>query len=219
MKDYWELKFRNDKTLWGFEPSESAIHALGIFKNNHIKNILIPGIGYGRNAKLFLDAGITVTGIEISESAINIAKSNRLDLLIHNGSVTSMPFDNTLYDAVFCYALIHLLNKSERQQFLKICYSQLKNNGLMIFTVTSKMIDTYGRGRFLSKDRFEIESGLKVFFYDHESIHKEFSQFGLIQYEEIAEPVKFINGFSLMVLIRLICTLLYVKRQLPDANF
>jgi hypothetical protein len=37
---------------------------------------LIPGIGYGRNAKLFIDNGLKVTGIEIADSAISIADSN-----------------------------------------------------------------------------------------------------------------------------------------------
>jgi SAM-dependent methyltransferase len=205
MTDYWESKFRKDKTLWGFEPSESAIIALEIFRENNVSNILIPGIGYGRNAKLFLDEGINVTGIEISESAINIAKKNKLNCPIHHGTVTSMPFDNTIYDAVFCYALVHLLNKHDRQQFLKLCFKQLKNNGLMIFTVTSKMIGTYGKGRYLSKDRFEIEPGLKVFYYDQESIRNEFSEFGLIQFKEIVEPVKFMKGVDPLLLYFILC--------------
>jgi len=29
-----------------------------------LKNILIPGIGYGRNARIFLEQGMAVTGIE-----------------------------------------------------------------------------------------------------------------------------------------------------------
>jgi SAM-dependent methyltransferase len=205
MTDYWESKFRKDKTLWGFIPSESAINALEIFKENNVSNLLIPGIGYGRNAKLFLDAGINVTGIEISESAINIAKKNKLNCPIHHGNVTSMPFDNTIYDAVFCYAMIHLLNKNERQQFLKLCFNQLKNNGLMIFTVTSKMIDSYGKGRYLSKDRFEVEEGLKVFYYDPETIRKEFSQFGLIHFKEIEEPIRFAKEFDPLKLYFILC--------------
>lgn len=205
MTDYWESKFRKDKTLWGFEPSESAITALEIFKENNVSNLLIPGIGYGRNAKLFLDEGINVTGIEISESAINIAKKNKLNCHIHQGTVISMPFDNKIYDAVFCYALIHLLNKYERLQFLKLCFNQLKSNGLMIFTVTSKMIESYGKGRYLSKDRFEIEDGLKVFYYDPESIRKEFSQSGLIHFKEIEEPIRFAKGLEPLKLYFVLC--------------
>ena len=57
-----------------------------------------------------------------------------------------MPFDNTIYDAVFCYALIHLLNYHERRKFIKDCYNQLKPNGYMIFTVVSTKATMFGNG-------------------------------------------------------------------------
>ena len=120
MKNFWESKFENGGAIWSFEPSYSACIALELFKNNNFKSILIPGIGYGRNAKLFLDSGFDVTGIELSPSAIKTAKENNLSCTIYEGSVTSMPFDNKIYDAVFCYALIHLLKKSERHRFFNI---------------------------------------------------------------------------------------------------
>ena len=33
-----------------------------------VKSVLIPGAGYGRNAKLFADSEFLTTGIEISET-------------------------------------------------------------------------------------------------------------------------------------------------------
>lgn len=203
--NYWESKFKNTGTQWGFEPSASAMLALDIFKNNQLNNILIPGIGYGRNARLFLESGFMVTGIEISESAINAARANIIDCTIHHGSVTSMPFDKKVYDAVFCYALIHLLNRPERKGFLKSCLNQLKDNGLMIFVVTSKQTDMFEKGNYLSKDRFEIEPGLKVFFYDSESIEREFSPYGLLEYRMIDEPVIFIKGVEPLKLYFVVC--------------
>jgi SAM-dependent methyltransferase len=210
MNSYWELKFKNEGAVWSFEPSDSAICALELFKRNNLTSILIPGIGYGRNARLFLDSGCNVTGIEISRSAIETAKINNLDCIIHHGSVTSMPFDDNIYDAVFCYALIHLLNKPERQRLLKSCFNQLKDNGLMIFVVTSKKTDSYGKGRCLSKDRYETESGLKIFFYDPDSIVKEFAPFGLIDFKEIDEPVKFMKEHDPLTLYFVLCKKLTV---------
>jgi ubiquinone/menaquinone biosynthesis C-methylase UbiE len=203
--DYWESKFRNGGALWHFEPSDSAMIALETFRKNGLNNILIPGIGYGRNARLFLDSGFSVTGIEISKSAINVARTNGLDCTIYHGSVTDMPFDDEVYDAVFCYALIHLLNKPERQQFLKSCFTQLIKNGLMIFVITSKKMDLFGKGKYLSKDRFEIEPGLRAFFYDSDSIEREFTPFGLTYYKEIEEPVKFTKGVDPLRLYLVVC--------------
>lgn len=194
MIEYWDSRFKEEGSMWKFEPSDSAIIALDLFKSNGINKILIPGFGYGRNAKLFYDNGVNVTGIEISKSAIDLAKSNGLDCLIHHGSVVLMPFDSEQYNGIFCYALLHLLNKTERRFFLKSCFNQLKSGGLMIFTVVSKQANMFGNGKLLSKDRFQIMKGLNVFFYDSESIKKEFADVGLLEFKDIDEPIKHMIG-------------------------
>src|SRR3546814_1146184 len=101
--------------MWGFEPTDSAIFANDFFIEKEIKDVLIPGIGYGRNAKLFLDSGIKVTGIEISRTAIDLATQHYgTNMNIYHGSVTDMTYDNHLYDGVFCYGLIYLDRKRTR---------------------------------------------------------------------------------------------------------
>ena len=57
MIEYWESRFKAEGAMWKYKPSDSAIIALDLFKSNNINNILIPGIGYGRNARLFCDNG------------------------------------------------------------------------------------------------------------------------------------------------------------------
>jgi hypothetical protein len=205
MTEFWESKFKNEGAMWKFEPSDSAIAAVDLFKSHNFRNVLIPGIGYGRNARLFCDNGFDVTGIEISQSAIDLAKKSGLNCKIHHGSVTSMPFDDQKFDAIFCYALIHVLNKPERKTFLRACYNQLKMGGIMMFIVASIATELYGSGKNLSKDRFEIAKGLKVFFYDSESLIREFSNFGLIDSRDLEEPVKFMPGHDPMKLKLAIC--------------
>lgn len=188
---YWEQKFLNEQTSWGKEAADSAILAKDIFIKNKFKDILIPGIGYGRNAKVFMENGMNVTGIEISQSAIDLARTeNKLDIRIHHGSVTEMPFDNHIYDGIFCYALIHLLSKPQRVKFIRNCYEQLKKGGYMIFTVISNKSSLFGNGKYLSKNRYKIANGLDVFFYSKDSITKEFSAYGLLDFEAIDEPIK-----------------------------
>ncbi|WP_407309813.1 class I SAM-dependent methyltransferase [Desulfosporosinus sp. SB140] len=190
MTEFWESSFIEKQMMWGFEPSDSAILTKDFFLEKKVKDILIPGIGYGRNAKIFLDNRINVTGIEISKTAIDLAEQNGLDIRIYHGSVTDMPFDNKLYDGVFCYGLIHLMNSSERKKLIRDCYSQLRPNGYMIFTAVSKKAPMFGKGKQLSKDRFETMKGVKIFFYDSESIQKEFGKYGLVEFSNIDEPNK-----------------------------
>lgn len=186
--EFWESNFIEKQEMWGFEPSNSAVVTKDFFVGKSVKNILIPGIGYGRNAKVFTDQGIAVTGIEISKTAIEMAEKHYGNTMtIYHGSVTDMPFDQVQYDGIFCYALIHLLDSAEREKLILDCYNQLSEDGRMVFTAISKEAHTYGKGKFVSKDRYEIHEGVKMFFYDRESIHAEFDQAGLVEITEIKE--------------------------------
>jgi SAM-dependent methyltransferase len=188
--EFWESSFIEKQTMWGFEPTDSAILTKDFFLEKNVKDILIPGIGYGRNAKVFIDHGISVTGIEISQTAIDLARQNGLDIPIFHGTVTDMPFDNKLYDGIFSFALLHLLNKHERDKFIKACYDQLKPNGYMIFTTVSKKAPMYGKGKQLDTDYYEIMDGVKMFFYDTDTIKQDFGNYGLIELSEMDEPNK-----------------------------
>lgn len=190
--EFWESAFTEKQEMWGFAPAQSAILTKDLFVEKGLKNILIPGIGYGRNAQIFRDNGMVVTGIEISKTAIEMAEKHYgRDMIIYHGSVTDMPFDNHRYDGIFCYALIHLLDSQEREKLIRDCYNQLSDNGYMVFAVISKTAPTYGTGKFISKDRFEMFGGVKMFFYDSESIHAEFGQAGLFEIIEVRENYPF----------------------------
>lgn len=189
MTEFWETSFRDKQEMWGWEPADSAIDTLELFKKYGLNNILIPGFGYGRNAKIFSDNGFKVTGIEISETAIDLAKKQFGESIkVHHGSVSSMPFDQELYDGIFSYSLIHLLNENERQKLIDDCYNQLKPNGYMVFVAISKIDFRYGQGKEISKDTFEPWSGLTLYFYDSDSIKADFGNCGLIYSVVISEP-------------------------------
>jgi SAM-dependent methyltransferase len=91
-------------------------------------------------------------------------------------------FDNKLYDGIFCFALIHLFNSRERKKLIENCYNQLKPSGYMIFTAISKEAPMFGKGKQLSKDRFERMKGVKMFFYDSDSVKQEFGKHELSLY-------------------------------------
>lgn len=188
MTEFWEDAFKSKQEMWGFEPSESAVLTKNLFVEYRLKNILIPGIGYGRNAKIFKEHGMSVTGIEISQTAIDLAQKHfGTNLQIHYGSVTEMPFDDKIYDGIFCYALIHLLDKPEREKLLHDCYCQLAKNGFMVFTAISTAAETYGQGLAVGYNRFEMFGGVKIFFYDEGAIHEEFGEFGLVEISQVKE--------------------------------
>ena len=206
MSEFWDNMFRKIGSSWSFEPTDSALQVSELFASNHFSKVLIPGVGFGRNVKPFAEKGMNVTGIEISETAILLARENGLNFPVHHGSVAQMPFDDSIYDGIYCYALIHLFNQKERQQFLKNCSDQLCEGGLMVFITVSKgYTKLYENGKPVSKERFRIQNGLKVFFYDTESIEREFGKFGLIEYREIEESVKHMPNEEPMKFWMVVC--------------
>lgn len=192
MTEFWDEAFKDKQEMWGMEHAKSADLAKDYFVDNGVKNVLIPGIGYGRNAQVFIDNGMSVTGIEISQTAIDLAQKHfGIGLKIHHGSVTDMPYDNTLYDGIFCYGLIHLLDREDRIKLIHDCYNQLSEKGCMVFTTITKEAKTYGQGTCIGKDRFEMFGGVKIFFYDIQTIEDEFGKAGLFDIMEVNENFPF----------------------------
>jgi SAM-dependent methyltransferase len=189
MTEFWEAAFNKMQLAWGLEPTESAALASDTFARVGVRNVLIPGIGYGRNAKPFLDRGMSVTGIEISETAIELARSRLgLEIPIVHGSVADMPFDRRKYDGIFCYGVVYLLDARGRQKLIRDCYRQLEPGGHMVFTVISKKAPMYGQGPRLGDDWYERLPGLPMYFYDADSVKREFGPYGLVEISEINEP-------------------------------
>lgn len=192
--------------MWGFEPADAALATLKLFKEHHLEKILIPGFGYGRNAKPFIDAGFKVTGIDISKTAIHLARKHYgSNITIHHGPVSAMPFDQELYDGIFCYALIHLLDEEERIKLIDDCYKQLRPDGYMVFVAVSKNDAMYGSGKEVSKNRFENRHGVRLFFYDSNAVEKEFGRYGLIESKEIDEPVENMGNRPSLKFWQIIC--------------
>lgn len=60
----------------------------------------------------------------------------------------------------------------------------------MILTTISKDAPMFGQGKELGKDYFEIFEGVKMFFYDRDSVKEEFGEYGLMEISEVVEPHK-----------------------------
>lgn len=189
MNEFWESAFRSNDKMWGESPTDNSKNVLKLFQRNKIKSLLIPGFGYGRNAKVFYDNGINVTGIEISKTAIERARKYfGNDVTIYHGSVTDMPFDKARFESIYCYSLIHLLDKADRCMLIENCYSQLMPNGLMVFVALSINDKRYGIGNEIEKNTFNSPHGLNLYFYDEAAVKEEFGNYNIIEVKEINEP-------------------------------
>lgn len=180
--EFWERAFREKQMMWGEVPTVAAVETARRFETLGYRKILVPGFGYGRNAKAFLELGLEVVGIEISETAVNLGRRlHGPGVRIIQGSVADMPFDSDTFDGIFSHALIHLLDAEARSRFLSACFGQLNPQGTMVFTTLSKDSGQYGSGLLVGKERYRTPHGVELFFYDEESIEEEFGRIGLTE--------------------------------------
>ena len=75
----------------------------------------------------------------------------------------------------------------------------------MVFSVVSKNYKMYGTGKLVSNDRFRIDKGPTVFYYDSVSVEKEFAPYGIVEYKEIEEPVRHMENEEPMKFFRVVC--------------
>lgn len=196
---FWEQAFSDKQLMWGLEPTISAAAAAERFARAGARDVLIPGIGYGRNARPFLDRGMAVTGIEIAETAIALARSQLgLTIPIHHGSVLDMPFDDRPVDGIFCHGVLHLLDAAGRAKLLRDCHQQLAPGGHMVFTTIAKTAPMYGQGPRLGDDWYERLPGLPMYFYGPEAVERDFGPHGLVEVSTSDEPG---HGSSLPFLV------------------
>jgi 2-polyprenyl-3-methyl-5-hydroxy-6-metoxy-1,4-benzoquinol methylase len=177
MENYWDKRFTKERFIWGVEPSGIAKITEKLFSEHDIKTVLIIGIGYGRNGKYFIEKGYEVTGIEISDEAIRIGKTFEPKINFIKGSALNMKL-NKKYDAVFCYDVIHLFKKEEREIILEKCIEHCKSDGLIMISCFSDKDKTYGTGKKVEENTYEVKEGKIVHFYakeEMEKIHKELS--------------------------------------------
>ncbi|MHA2036368.1 MAG: class I SAM-dependent methyltransferase [Promethearchaeota archaeon] len=178
---YWNNRFSIEGKIWGELPSKSALYALEQFKNYKIKNILIPGSGYGRHTKFFSQNKYTVVGIEISKIAYEMALKFDPQTNFINDSVMNVGFIEETFDAIFCFNTLHLFMKNERHSFLEKCYYKLKRNGLVFFTVFSEKELSIGKGKELEYNTYESKKGRPTHYFTEEDLNTHFKDYVILE--------------------------------------
>ncbi|MFW9951084.1 MAG: class I SAM-dependent methyltransferase [Candidatus Thorarchaeota archaeon] len=179
--EYWDERFLDGGKIWGDRPSKTAIYALELFKKHDLNKILVPGAGYGRNTKLFSDAGLEVTAIEFSESAINLAKKFNPKTRFFQGSVLDMPFDDENYDGIYSCNVLHLFLKDDRISFLKKCYKQLRAKGFVFFVVFSDKESSFRKGKQIEENTYESKPWRPVHYFTEIDLKAHFKEYSVVE--------------------------------------
>jgi SAM-dependent methyltransferase len=187
-KEFWDNRFKKEGEVWGDFASTTAVYALGLFLEQRTKKILVPGSGYGRNTKLFSEAGLDVSGVDISSISCEMAKRFDPLTVFQCGSVLDMSFlTDTYYDAIYCFNTLHLFYKKEREVFLVECSKKLKARGLLFFVVFSEEEPSYGQNRSMEKDTYESRPGRPTHYFTDDDLRWHFRNFEVLVTGKIDE--------------------------------
>lgn len=181
MIDYWNQRYASEGMIWGERPSRSATMAHDRFSREKVTRILVPGAGYGRNAKVFSDHDYRVTGVEIAQTAVKLAARYDPLTTYHHGCVLDTKLEAGGFDAIYCFNLLHLFRADERKQFIQKCFSLLRNDGVIFATVFSEKEKDFGRGNMVESNTFESKPGRPVHYFTEEDLISTFSPFAIIE--------------------------------------
>jgi SAM-dependent methyltransferase len=170
LKNYWDLqpyeskkwqenRYKRFGFVWGDEPGPTAKMAAQLFEEKGCKNILVVGCGYGRECVYFYEKGFKVTGIDLSEEGIKLAKhwsqEKKLNIDFYVDSVLDMKHPNDGYDAVFSHKVFHQFRYKDRKKMIEECHQVLKDNGILFLSDLSVHDAEFGIGVEIERNMFE----------------------------------------------------------------
>lgn len=87
------------------------------FSRFSAKTVLDVGCGVGNDLARFAKAGATVTGVDLAEHSVKLAKDNfrfrGLQGDFHQMNGEQLEFDDNTFDAVFCHTVVHFTPNPE----------------------------------------------------------------------------------------------------------
>jgi len=180
VNDYWDARFGSEGRIWGDVPSRTAEQALRIFRRYDVQSVLVPGAGYGRNTRLFSEARLRVTGVEVSGLAYEMAKKFDPATTFHHASALDLSFLDETFDAVYGFNILHLFHRDDRLTFLAQCRRHVRPGGLLYFTVFSERESSFGKGAEVEPGTFESKPGRPVHYFTGHDLRDHFPGLSVI---------------------------------------
>ena len=188
MSESWEARYAAEGVIWDHEPSITIGRAYALFQQHAVQALLIPGSGYGRNARFFAEHGYVVTGIEVSESALALAQAQDPTSRYIHASVLDDVLTDETFDAIYCFNVLHLFLAADRRDLIRRCGRWLRPGGLAFFVVFSKNEETYGKGKAVEPETFETRPGRPAHYFTDADLRAHLTEFSILETDLIADP-------------------------------
>ncbi|MFQ5645649.1 MAG: class I SAM-dependent methyltransferase [bacterium] len=187
-RDFWNERYRRYELEWGLEPNKTCLVAAEILPPG--AEILDLSCGYGRDSLYLSRRGYQLTGLDLSQVAIERATdlAARENLLINfiRADFGEWDAQGKSFDAVLVFNLLQMFDQPARQAFIDKMTALLKSGGLLILAAFSTEDPDYGRGTMVEDDTFKNEQGRLRHFYDRREMEEAFSALKIMRLEEFS---------------------------------
>lgn len=177
-QQHWETVFSCNESMFGEKPSNPALWAAQLFKDEGKKKIIELGAGQGRDTFYFARNGFEVFALDYCKKGIECIKARAFNeqspgsimALVHDVR-KRLPFEDETFDACFSHMLYCMpLTISELRALSLEIRRVLKPGGLNVFTTRHTQDPQYRIGTHIGEDMWKIQGGFIVHFLSREKI-------------------------------------------------
>jgi ubiquinone/menaquinone biosynthesis C-methylase UbiE len=130
-----------------------------------VARVLDLGCGAGRHVAFFAESGCNTAGIDLSDTAVEAARhrirKSGLAADLRAGSATSLPWPDSSFDAVVSCGVLDHMPPADCTATVNEVFRVLRPGGLFYLDLVAKEEYSFGQGRMVAPDTFEIQEGLE----------------------------------------------------------
>lgn len=186
--NWWERNYKLKEKNKSFlvYPDEDLVRIVKkFFIPAGVKNVLDLGCGSGRHCMMMLAEGLSVIGIDSSETSIQNARKmispsvNEDNRFLVQDISNNLPFEDKSIDGVVCWGVLHYLTQDKAKTVLDEVNRILKPGGLFTLTLRSTE-DSECKSKEITdiQTSYALEStGLNFRYYTQENVFNFLSSF------------------------------------------
>lgn len=152
------------------------------------------GCAAGRDSKTLYDKGVDITGIDLSEKLLAIAKKKYPYVQFQKADIRKLPFPDNTFDGIWAHAVFHHLDIEDMLPTLKEWNRVLKSKGVIY--LSTKM----GKGNWQGKDELSAGEQRKFTLLTQKELHQmltkaEFTKIELKVKKDLTRNLYWLRGF------------------------
>jgi SAM-dependent methyltransferase len=189
----WDRRFGVDGDLdWGGLWTDPFI---GLLRDNGSRKLLDLGCGTGNDVVRLATAGFSVTGLDFSNKAIDLASAKEIPgaEFVQADMTETLPFPQAYFDAVFSNVALHMFDDSTTARIVAEVRRILISGGTFIFHVNSHEDRELRSSRkrvvkVLARNLVQEEDGQTMHYFSADELRDLFTRWTTLRLEHLEIP-------------------------------